>query len=154
MALDNTTHRGSDAIHIPAAIWDEVVQHLCRTLPNEGCGLLGGTRDAIGDWHVSKFYPGTNVLQSPTRYRMADAEVIRAMVAIRESGLELAAIVHSHPASPATLSRTDRNEANYPGAALIVVSFQTDTPEPSAWMVSGQDSGEVTKLCLHVFNPS
>jgi proteasome lid subunit RPN8/RPN11 len=85
---------------------------------------------------------------------MADAEVIGAMIAIRESGQELAAIVHSHPASSATLSRTDRTEAYYPDAALIVVSFQADPPEPCAWIVSGQDSCDVTKLCLHVFNPS
>ncbi|MCC6313996.1 MAG: peptidase, partial [Thermomicrobiales bacterium] len=54
---------------------DAIIDHLRAALPNEGCGLLAtepaGTR-------AMRFYPGTNVAASPTRYTMAPEEVLTA----------------------------------------------------------------------------
>lgn len=83
---------------------------------------------------------------------MADGEVIQAMIQSREAGQELVAIVHSHPSSPPTLSRTDKTEAFYPDAVLIVVSFQSDTPIAAGWILSTRETGHFREIALRVFN--
>jgi len=113
--------------------WQHVIDHLRAALPNEGCGLLACAEDEHGDVTVLRIFPGTNMLKSPTRYRMAATEVIDAFRAMREQGLRLAAIFHSHPATPPTLSDIDLREANYPDAAILIVSFSAPLPEAAAW---------------------
>jgi proteasome lid subunit RPN8/RPN11 len=81
------------------------------------------------------FFPGTNELNSPTRYRMAGREVIEAHKIMRERDWWLAAIVHSHPRGPATLSPTDIREALYPHAALLIVDLSGPDPVARAWRV-------------------
>ena len=88
---------------------------------------------AEGELTIARIFPGTNALASPTRFRMEPAEVIDAFRAMREEGMRLAAIFHSHPTSPPTLSPIDLAEAHYPEAAILIVSFAGDVPEAAAW---------------------
>jgi proteasome lid subunit RPN8/RPN11 len=69
---------------------------------------------------------------------MEPSEVIDAFRAMREEGLRLAAIFHSHPTTPPTLSEIDLREANYPDAALVIVSFAGGSPEAAAWTLERQ----------------
>src|SRR3712207_1647323 len=61
-------------LRIEQRLYDAIIQHVSESLPNEGCGLL-----AFDDDRPVKVYPGRNVLESPSRYRMADIEVLRAV---------------------------------------------------------------------------
>ena len=117
---DNTKRTAPTALLFTAAQWQQVLDHLRAALPAEGCGLLACAEDDDGDLTVARIFPGTNTLASPIRYRMEPSEVIDAFRAMREEGLRLAAIFHSHPATPPTLSRIDLREANYPDAALVM----------------------------------
>ena len=83
---------------------------------------------------------------------MADQEVIQAMIQFRKAGEELIAIVHSHPSSPPTLSETDMNEAYYPDAVLIVVSFQSEPEQVAAWFRRGPELRHYREIALHVRN--
>jgi proteasome lid subunit RPN8/RPN11 len=110
-----------------------MLDHLRAALPAEGCGLLACAEHAAGDVPITHVFPGTNELASPTRYRMAASEVVAAFREMRERGWRLAGIFHSHPTTPPTLSAVDLREANYPDAALVVVSFAGASPEVAGW---------------------
>jgi proteasome lid subunit RPN8/RPN11 len=71
---------------------------------------------------------------------MDGEQVVAAHKFMREHHLRLAAIFHSHPSSPPTLSRTDQEEALYPDSVLLVVSFATEPPEAAAWRIDTRDS--------------
>jgi len=111
---------------------DEIVDHLRTALPHEGCGLVGAvfTDDAL---HARRFFPGENIDHSATRFTMEPSQVIGAFKSMREEGLELGAIVHSHPVSPAEPSPTDLRETYYPDALSVIVSFREEQPELRAW---------------------
>lgn len=111
---------------------DEIVSHLRGALPNEGCGLIASVRRDDLDLAI-QFFPGANIDRSPVRYTMDPKEVIDAMREMRTHEWQLAAIVHSHPRTPAAPSRTDLAEAYYPDARLLIVSFAASEPELACW---------------------
>lgn len=118
------------------ALYREIVTHLAAWLPNEGCGLLASSPEDQADRAIH-FFPGTNIDRSPVRYTMEPAEVVAAMRAMREAAWSLAAIVHSHPRTPPTPSRTDLREAYYPESRLLIVSFASPAPEFGCWRLNG-----------------
>ena len=63
-----------------------------------------------------------------------------------EKGEELAAIYHSHPASQAYPSPTDRAEAHYPDAVYVLVSLRTAEPEIEAWRIAGDGAVRAVTL--------
>lgn len=132
------SHDASAPLRIPLRLFDELIDHLDAMRPNEGCGLI-----AFEDDIPVQVYPGTNVLHSPTRYRMDDAEVLEAVADMDARGWWLGAIFHSHPTSPPVPSSTDLQEANWPDALMLIVSFQHDEPEARAYAVNGQSYAEV-----------
>lgn len=143
-----------DELAIGPDLVDAIVRHCARALPNEGCGLLSGR--AIGATLVAgRFFPGTNVLASPSRFAMDPAEVMAVLTAIDRNGAQLVAIVHSHPATGATPSRTDVREAYYPEALLLIVSLAGDVPRLRAWRVARGDglAVDVIEVPIRVGQP-
>jgi len=130
-----------DELVIDRGLVDAIVRHCAGALPNEGCGLLSGR--LVGATLVAgRFFPGTNMLASPSRFAMDPAEVVAALTVIDSGGDRLAAIVHSHPATGATPSRTDLREAYYPGVTLLIVSLADVVPRIQAWRVVTGDGGD------------
>lgn len=125
------------SLRIDDALVAEIVSHLRATLPHEGCGLLafasGGPDEAV----ATRYYPGTNLDASPTRYTMDPREVLTAFRDIDANGWTFGAIVHSHLATPPMPSPTDLREAFYPEALMVIVSFAAPTPEMRAWRLAG-----------------
>ncbi|MFW6075854.1 MAG: M67 family metallopeptidase, partial [Chloroflexota bacterium] len=115
---------GDNALRFTSNLYEKMIEHLRGELPNEGCGLI-----AFADDQPVRIYPGTNVLASQTRYRMDDEQVIQAVDDMESNGWRLGAIYHSHPASPARPSMTDLEEANWPDAMMLIVSF-SDQDDP------------------------
>jgi [CysO sulfur-carrier protein]-S-L-cysteine hydrolase len=116
-----------------------ILAHLAASLPNEGCGLLAGMSLGANDMAV-RYYPGTNIDHSPVRYTMKPEEVIQAQKEMRDmraQGWFLAAIVHSHPRTPPTPSRTDLREAYYPRSRMLIVTFAGEAPELKCWALLG-----------------
>ena len=106
---------------IPNALWQEITAHAQYCLPEEGCGLLGGSLSADGVGMVSAVMPVENALHSPVRYSMEPAAQLQAFYQLEERGLELLAIFHSHPQGPDHPSLTDRSEFAYPGVLSLIV---------------------------------
>lgn len=127
------------ALRVPLQMMRQVIGHLASALPLEGCGLLAIASSGDHEHKAVKFYPGTNVDQSSTRYTMDPVEVLAAFKEMRANDWELGAIVHSHPHSEANPSPTDLREAYYPDALMLIVSFAGAAPKVRAWNVAGVD---------------
>ena len=116
---------------IPRSVLDAVLAHARAELPNECCGLLGGS----GGWAITHF-PLVNELGSPTAYRSEPRSMLAAMKAMRRDGLELVAIYHSHPASAPVPSQRDRAENEYGEVAHLLVGFVGRVPEIGVWRIT------------------
>lgn len=134
-----------DEIHLPAGLYNEMIRHAATHYPEEACGLLAGTIDGrIG--RATRLYPVENVLHSPVAYEMEPLAQVRAMIAIESEGLELVGIYHSHPAGPASPSRTDVAQAYYPDAAQIILSLaERGRPSARAFLIR---EGQVEEIRL------
>jgi [CysO sulfur-carrier protein]-S-L-cysteine hydrolase len=105
-------------------IYDDLLAHAQQDAPNECCGLIGGNDDV-----ATTVYRARNAEASPLRYNLDPQDQFRIMTEMDEKGEELAAIYHSHTASPAYPSQTDINLAAYPGALYLIISL-ADGEEP------------------------
>lgn len=120
-----------EGLLIPENHWLEIVRHVGACQPEEGCGLAGGLMQGQLA-RVERVLPVDNELHSPVRFRMNPAGQLRAFQTLDESGLNLIAIFHSHPAGPETPSVTDQAEFFYPGVLTLILSPQ---PSPPGWKV-------------------
>lgn len=120
---------------------EQMAAHLAAHAPREACGLLAGQQGA--SLHVFEI---SNELDSPTHFSMAPAEQLRAFAEMERQGWELLAIYHSHPAGPATPSRTDLAEARYPGVAHLI--WAPDAQGAWACRAFLLDDGQVAELEL------
>jgi len=122
---------------------EQVVDYTRSVLPLEGCGLLAGRALT-----AARFFPITNRLASRTEYDMEPSELIAGLRHIRSSGESLLAIVHSHPRGPAVPSPRDVEQALYPEAAHVIVSFAlSETPEVRGFRIM---DGNVVEIELRV----
>jgi proteasome lid subunit RPN8/RPN11 len=124
---------------------DTIVEHLRGGLPNEGCGLIASIPTRHGDRGIH-FFPGANIDRSPVRYTMDPKEVIDAMWWMRTLNWDLAAIVHSHPSTAPTPSRTDLREWYYQHARLLIISFVDDVPAVGCWRLPGDGQAREFRL--------
>jgi proteasome lid subunit RPN8/RPN11 len=95
-----------------------MVTHCRAHHPNEACGLLAGKGS-----RVTKVYPMANTEPSPVSYFMEPKEQFRAMKEMRQEGLTMLAIFHSHPQSPAYPSVKDVSLAFYEDAVYLIISL-------------------------------
>jgi len=98
-------------------IVDEIYRHALKEAPLEACGYLAGRKNII-----TKNYPMTNIDESKVHFTFDVNEQFRVIRDVRSNGLEVIAVYHSHPNSPARLSEEDIRLANDPDIYYIVVS--------------------------------
>ncbi len=130
------------SLELPQEIYDRMLAEARTALPNECCGLLAGAGN-----RVTRMFPASNALASPTQYEIAPRELFDLFRAMREKNLELVAIYHSHPSGDNTPSKRDRERAYYPEAAHVILSPDASSPYPvRAFRLTGQDWREVSVL--------
>lgn len=125
---------------------EEMVADVSRRAPEEACGLVAGKHGLS-----RQVYPITNELHSRVRYRMDPVEQLKALIEIEESGNELIAIYHSHPAGPDQPSPTDVAEAAYPGVIHLIWHLQSGKWRSSGYLIEGQ---QVLPVPIHVTSGS
>jgi proteasome lid subunit RPN8/RPN11 len=91
---------------IPRHLVSEIILHCKEVYPNEACGILAGKGRV-----VQKVYKMTNIENSSVSYMMEPGEQFTVMKEMREQGLEMSAIYHSHPQSDVHPSPKDINLA-------------------------------------------
>jgi len=128
---------------IPKAIINDMLAHAKEGYPHEVCGLITGKENL-----PTRVFRMTNIDESSVSYMMDPAEQFRALKEIRNEGLELLAIYHSHPTSPSYPSQTDVRLAFYPEAIYVIVSLQkVGNPEIKGFRIlDGRISDEVLEV--------
>ncbi len=97
----------------------DAMLHAARTAaPLEACGLCGGK-----DGRVTRFYELTNADASGDHFHMLPEEQFAAVKAMRCEDLELQAVWHSHPATPARMSAEDLRLAYTPDVVYLILSI-------------------------------
>ncbi len=125
---------------MPARVASEIEAHARRERPHECCGLLVGTVSAIVD-----AIPTRNVAERPAvRYAIDPTEHFAVMRRARTRGLDVVGAYHSHVASPATPSETDRTEA-FSNFLFLIVSLAESGPNLTAWAL---DAGNFVPVSL------
>ena len=119
-----------------------MVEHGRRELPNEACGYL-----AAQDGVVGRHFELTNRDAASDHFTMDPAEQFAAIRQMREEGLELAAVYHTHPETPARPSNEDIRLANDPAMVYVIVSLLAVEEPIRAFRISG---GEVVEVPLRV----
>ena len=121
----------SNALVFPRERLREMLAHLQREYPREGCGFLAGRRG-----RVEKVIPVINAEGSVVAYTMDGKAQLQAFKAMDQRGLECLAVYHSHGFSPAVPSETDRARAFYPDVAYVIASLAgAGEPDVRAWSI-------------------
>jgi [CysO sulfur-carrier protein]-S-L-cysteine hydrolase len=121
----------TDRLVLPAALRDDIVAHARAQAPKEACGLVAG-REA----QATRVIRCANAHPGPvTRYTIDPREQLRAFREMEANGEDLVAIYHSHPATQAYPSPTDRAEAHYPEAVYVLVSLRDTDPDVRAFRI-------------------
>ncbi len=112
-------------LEIPANIFEQMVEQAKALAPVEACGILAGSNGKVG-----KLYKMTNVNNSNSHFMMEPKEQFATIKDIRSAGLELLAIYHSHPETPARPSAEDIRLALTPCVTYVIISLK-DTKDPA-----------------------
>ncbi len=106
---------------------DEIIEHSKRESPDEACGILAGKvspEPPQKEKKVEKVYPMANAEASPQTFFMDPKEQLKVMKEIRNSGLEMVGIYHSHLKTEAYPSAHDVELAFYPEVSFVIASIK------------------------------
>ena len=102
--------------------YEKILAHCKEGLPNEACGLIGGTIE--GDKRsIQKVYLLTNIDQSNEHFSMDPKEQLAAVKDMRANGLKLLGNFHSHPESPSRPSEEDKRLAYDSKVNYLILSL-------------------------------
>ncbi|MBA2124030.1 hypothetical protein B9J78_03740 [bacterium Unc6] len=105
---------------------EQIVKHSRREYPRESCGILAGKEEKI-----EKIYQMENISDNPaTCYFMDPKEQLKVFKEMRNLGLEMVGIYHSHLDTEAYPSAHDVELAYYPDASYVIASIK-DKENPS-----------------------
>ena len=126
-------------LEIPNNIFEQMLEQAEAEKPLEACGILAGKNSV-----VEKFYKMTNADQSSDHFMMATEEQFKVVKDVRAEGLEILAIYHSHPESPARPSQEDIKLALTPDVIYVIVSLQNaDVPVLKGFLIENENVAEV-----------
>lgn len=122
----------------PQMLRDRVLAHAMSEAPREACGILGGN-----DGVVEMVFEIVNADSSNLTYMMEPKEQFRVIKQLRHLNMDMVGIYHSHPATEAYPSATDRKLAFYPEAFYVIVSLEdSDSPVIRVFRMSDGDVRE------------
>ncbi len=110
-------------IKISRKVYNAIVAHGKKDLPNECCGYLAGKDDLI-DTH----YELTNTDHSPEHFAFDPKEQFATVRAAREAGRAILANYHSHPETPSRPSEEDIRLAFDPHIKYFILSLAAEEP--------------------------
>ena len=125
-------------LYIPIGLLKEIVSHCKETYPNEACGILAGKNRV-----VQKVFKMKNMDTSSVSYLLEPGEQFTVMKEIRQQGLEMTAIFHSHPYTDAYPSAKDIRLAFYEDSFYVIVSLIHKAPVIKAFEIK---NGFVTEV--------
>ncbi len=131
-------------LRLATRVYREMIGHCLDGLPEEACGLLGGT-PGTGDAAVC--YPTRNGEASARVYTVDSLDLLNADRDAERRGLELIGVFHSHTHTQAYPSPTDVAQAPDPGWHYVVVSLKDAVPVVRSYrIVEGEVAEEPVQL--------
>jgi proteasome lid subunit RPN8/RPN11 len=133
-------------IRLPRALADQVIAHAREAAPLEACGVVGLRGDRIERLARARNYSQTPQVHftftNPTPgERLGADDGYKLIMDYDREGLDLG-VYHSHPASPAYPSPSDRREMSqtWPDILQLMVSLRLgpDQPELFAYRIDTQ----------------
>ncbi len=138
-------------LRLSIELHDRLVSIARAMLPNEACGLIGGTR-ADDLLIVTSVHAVTNEKAAPTAFALDGQGMIDAENRIDAAGDVVLGVWHSHPASSAVPSATDLADAAIydPGGSMlqVLVSMQGFAPQVRAYRYGAGDEPTLRKYWL------
>lgn len=126
-------------IKLKRSDYEKMLAHAENELPNEACGLLGGTLDENGKT-VSEVYLLTNIDASNEHFSMDPKEQLAAVKDMRSKGITLLGNWHSHPESPSRPSDEDKRLAHDSKASYMILSLMDRAnPVLNSFKITGSD---------------
>jgi len=132
-------------LNIPTHIFEQMAEQARTEAPIEACGILAGTNG-----RVEKLYRMTNTEKRGDHFMMDPKEQFAVVKDIRSSSLELLAIYHSHPETPARPSTEDIRLAMTPNVVYLILSLQNgNDPDLKGFYV---DNGTVIDVPVEILH--
>lgn len=128
----------TETLRIPRTLHRAIIEEARRASPLECCGLLAGN-----GLEAQRCYPLRNELESAVEYWSDPRDLLAAFRDMRERGLELVAIYHSHPCTPPAPSRTDLERNLYGDTVHLILSLVKEPPEMRAYRLGDKDYDEI-----------
>lgn len=119
-------------LHIPEAIYEQMVENARAELPNECVGMLIGSSDGV----VGEYLPLVNELKSPTRFLTEPYSMLRAEKRCRELKQQVLAIFHSHPTSEPVPSQYDVADHYGNGVMCLILTFMEHPERLQGWWIA------------------
>lgn len=112
MIMNNKT------ILIKKSVISKIIKHAKDEIPIEACGYLAGS-----ERYIKEIFPMNNLDKSPEHFSFDPKEQFNTVREARKKNLELLAVYHSHPTSPAKMSEEDKKLAYDPEMIYIIYSI-------------------------------
>jgi len=108
-------------LEIPNSIFEDMLEQARAEAPIECCGILAGSGT-----RAEKLYKMTNAENRHDHYMMTPEQQFAAVKDMRANSLDMLAIYHSHPETPARPSAEDIKLALTPNVVYVILSLQAD----------------------------
>ena len=131
-------------LKIKQNIIDRIVAQGRTEAPFEACGYL-----AEKDGVVCKHFELSNIDKSPVHFSMDPVEQFAAFRECRNQGLQIRAVYHSHPETPARPSDEDIKLAYDPSLSYVIVSLAEAEPSIKSFTIK---KGVVVAEPLKIIN--
>ncbi len=126
-------------LEIPNRIFEDMLDQARSEAPVESCGVLAGS-----DGKVEKLYKMTNSESRSDHFMMAPEQQFAVVKDMRAGGLDMLAIYHSHPETPARLSDEDVRLALTPNVVYVILSLMdSNGPVVKGFQIEDGTIGEV-----------
>ena len=135
-------------IEMKRSDYETILAHARACLPNEACGLIGGTDTDEGVRVIRKVYCLRNVDASNEHFSLEPAEQLAAVKDMRQEGLRPLGNWHSHPETPSRPSQEDIRLAYDSKASYLILSLEH--PEALVLNAFHVEQGAVRKEELQV----
>ena len=130
-------------LEIPRHIFEDMLDQARAEAPTECCGILAGRHG-----RAEKLYEMANTEHRCDHYMMEPEQQFEAVKDMRLSSLDMLAIYHSHPETPARPSAEDIRLALTPNVVYVILSLQ---PNNSVTVKGFQiDDGAVTEVPVSI----
>ena len=126
-------------ITLPESLKNQIIEHAKLDLPNECCGYITGVGNSC-----QTLYKMTNVESAPDYFEFDPKEQLHVIKTARRFGEVPIVVYHSHPNSPAQLSKKDLDLLNDPSMVYLIISLIDHCIDLKAFRIINKKIYDVT----------